>query len=312
MNMESKDEGELEIVRPYEPNFSTPQYRAVIRDTRLSLEARALLWLLSDLPKTFKPKKTFLYRFCGIRRTKLERISKELRKVGALSIETIQLDEAGAQKRNLEADEKGVEREKRWRAGQIVGSRWVLKHPRYWALEAPLRRIDGDKSPSAGKTGAREDRLPESPSAGQSATKVHQVYEGSDKKKQEAPKPEKSGSTDKGSRRDKLHGMRVWRKNGDERSSDDDDIDLLIDEFGLAEVKAAAAALADAHPNGVLPYPSEVEDELRRRTAQERRRQDRHRKLQANQADTDQGVLVGDDARGKLSRARKILNKGGN
>lgn len=98
--------------------MAVPVPRALVRDVRLSWAARGLYVFLWDLPQGWRPKSTHLAEMGPGGRDQMRRLLNELETVGALRMEIIRVGQ------------------------QVAGSRWVLRAPHLWAVEAPLK---GDK-----------------------------------------------------------------------------------------------------------------------------------------------------------------------
>lgn len=94
-----------EIVVPDYGVLVTPRW--VIKDTRLSAEARFLWLAMHGFGGTWQFRKAHLQKLCGVGSTKFERMTRELIELGFLTIETL-----------------------RGEGGRVTGSRYVLnQHP---------------------------------------------------------------------------------------------------------------------------------------------------------------------------------------
>lgn len=98
--------------------FTKPQYRAALRDTRLSWGARGLFSFLWDLPAGWRPNTRHLQSMGPEGRDAVSSRLRELEDVGALRLERI----AGED-------------------GRFCGTRWVVVSPTRWAREGGLKAV---------------------------------------------------------------------------------------------------------------------------------------------------------------------------
>lgn len=158
-------DGALDLQRDGEFDFAKPQFRALLRDGRLSFAARGLFQFLWDLPRGWRPNRAHLVKMSGAGKDALARLRRELEAVGGIRIEAIRLTTHEAEARNA----ANPDRPRPFRAGQVVGTRWVLRSPHLWAVETPLTPENDEKPcgttvpPSAGKPDSRSSRLSENP-----------------------------------------------------------------------------------------------------------------------------------------------------
>lgn len=264
------DDSGVSLKRRGEIKFAKPFVRALIRDGRLSFAARGLFVFLWDLPSGWEPNIRHLIKMSGAGRDALMRLRRELEQVGGVEVEAIRLTSEQA------ADRNAVDPERRhpYRAGQVVGSRWVLVAPDLWAIEMPLNE----------KAGRQKDREPEKPALGNNESRSHPPSENpttrftdSDgsasleglamegKQQQSANAPPAAARTFK--TECERHSVRVWRQNGQVGGDDDKKVDVLLAEFGAEAVESVGKSLAEKDSDGNLPLPSTVAKELRRRAA---------------------------------------------
>lgn len=134
--MQETDHG-VNISRRGEFGFAKPQFRALVRDGRISFAARGFFQFLWDLPHGWRPRVSHLVKMSGgSGKDALTRLRRELESVGGLAVEPIRLgyDEA------VEKNATHSDRPRPYRAGQVVGTKWVLFSPQLWAIEMPLDR----------------------------------------------------------------------------------------------------------------------------------------------------------------------------
>lgn len=160
-------ETDIALGREGDIDFAKPLARALLRDGRLSFAARGLFAFLWDLPAGWRVRPSHLAKMSGAGKDALKRLRRELEQVDALEIREIRLTAGEAVTRN-EAD---PDRLRPYRAGQVVGSRWVLFAPHLWAVELPLggavkplKTLDQSgthrdaENPTLGVTDSRQDR----------------------------------------------------------------------------------------------------------------------------------------------------------
>ena len=151
-------EGLGEIAFESDFDFARPQFRAALRDGRLSWGARGLFAFLWDLPRGWRLNSLHLSRMGKDGRDATRARLKELEKVGALRRETL-----------------------RDPSGRVSGRRWVVVSADRWAVAMSLGGLPASGFP----TESREIRLSANPAVGKPAAKVHQASEGSPSKKRE-------------------------------------------------------------------------------------------------------------------------------
>lgn len=156
----------IPLERRGEFDFAKPQFRAVLRDGRLSFGARGLFQFLWDLPEGWSPRPCHLLKMSGAGKGALGRLRRELEEVGGLVVEAIRLTAEQAQERN-DADPS---RSKQYRAGQVVGSKWVLFSPHLWAKAMPL---NANLETWLAAVAQEEDRDAENPTVGVSDCRKH-------------------------------------------------------------------------------------------------------------------------------------------
>ncbi len=248
------------IERRGETKFAKPFPRALIRDGRLSFAARGFFAFLWDMPANWKPRMCHLVKMSAAGRDALLRLRRELEAVGGLTVEVVRLTREEAEEWNA----GDPARRRPYRAGQVVGSRWVLMSPEFWAVEMPLKiEIDrATENPAAGDAGDRPDLPPAKP-----PLRFTQA-QGSSKQKQQPSSTSKPARPSATAFKEECerHGVKIWRENG-LAGSDDEKLNKLIAEHGIESVEAAARQLSIAHVDGDLPLPSAVVKELRRRSA---------------------------------------------
>ena len=133
--------------------FAQPIHRAVLRDARLSFDARGLFSMVWDFPKKFQLNKRQLMNMAaGIRQSRLNNMMKELRRVGALEYSPTKLDQEGADALNK------MKGKKVYKAGQLVGQTWIAHHPKRWAVEHDLRGNPLKPLPNGASTVCRKNR----------------------------------------------------------------------------------------------------------------------------------------------------------
>jgi len=98
--------------------MAVPVPRALVRDARVSWAARGLFIFLWDLPEGWAPRSSHLKKMGPGGRDAMRSILRELEAVGALRLEKIRT------------------------AQRVVGTRWVVRAPALWALEAPLAEVE--------------------------------------------------------------------------------------------------------------------------------------------------------------------------
>lgn len=236
----------LSLDRRGEFDFAKPQFRALIRDGRLSFAARGFFQFLWDLPAGWDPRPAHLVKMSGAGREALMRLRRELEAVGGLKVEAVRLTSEEAAERNA----KDPDRRQPYRAGQVVGSRWVLFSPHLWAREMPL---DADVDewrdretgfPSLGLSGSRSCRQPEN-----QPLRFTDV-EGSPRRKQQHESTTSAAARRRGDEKI-IAGIESWTP------SDVDGIKALVAEHGAEHVAEVASGLTPAAGHRA-PYLSAV------------------------------------------------------
>lgn len=97
--------------------YCKPIERAVLRDARLTFEARGLFCFLWDLPTGWEANSRHLANMSPRRRTAVLSILRELQGVGAMRIEPVIRD------------------------GKLAGRVWIIRAPYLWAIEAPIGKL---------------------------------------------------------------------------------------------------------------------------------------------------------------------------
>lgn len=162
--------------------FSQPIHRAVLRDRRLSLEARGLFALVWDFPKSFVINKRQLINMAdGIRPSRIDSVFKELTRIGAFVFKARRLTKEHAEV--LSEQNNG---ERTYKAGQLAGQVWLVRHPKNWAIEHDLKGNPLKPLPNGASTVCQKNRptvktvVREKPCDGFfTPHKVHQVSKGS-------------------------------------------------------------------------------------------------------------------------------------
>jgi len=139
--------------RGREENWSTPQYRAALRDARLSWAARGLFAWLWDLPRGWVLRSLHLAEMGPDGKDAVRSRLRELENVGAVRKQAIRGDD-----------------------GKVRGSRWIIVSPAMWAVEAslkPQKDLQGK-----GDTESRISRLSDFPTVEEPSPKVLQERKG--------------------------------------------------------------------------------------------------------------------------------------
>lgn len=201
-------DGEYELEREGEIRQARQFPRALLRDFRLSFSARGLFAFLWDLPTGWRIRASHLSSCGPQRRDAIRTILRELVAVKAIRIERV-----------------------RGEKGRLSGTKWILRSPHLWAIEAPLRKADAPKPASSHEsTEERETRPSGSQTFGNAPTKVLTNYKFS-------------------SSFDLVNGIAVWN------SKDREAADQILADFGVDKV-----ALAVEHINSQNkdPLPGRV------------------------------------------------------
>ncbi len=257
-----------------ETDFTKPLKRAVLRDARLSWGARGLFSFIWDLPNSWECHKSHLVEMSPGGRSRLNGLISELQAVGAIKIEPRRLSEAEAIAATAAATAKGLE--KNYKAGQVLGWRWIIKHPDTWAVESPLSTTYTTTNPSQsrpkpksgfptyGKPDLRKNRLTGNPCDGKPTPKVLQ-YKGSEKEgypiEAEAETLQKNAAAPGGEikkpsippkqkvRSHSSAGVECWNE------EDKDESTRLEERHGVEKVMEVVEKLKE---EGVKPLPSRV------------------------------------------------------
>lgn len=245
-----------------ETDFTRPIKRAVLRDARLSWGARAIFCFIWDLPRGWSCNRSHLMTMAPEGRTRMDRLIGELQAVGAIFIEPRNLNLAEALAETEAAAEKGIK--KKYRAGQLKGWRWIIKHPDEWAVESPLStgHPTSDSSqprskpkagfPSFGKSVTRKVRNSKKPFIGKPPPKGL-LLEGYPNKAEEAasagevekiPSPAKAKKPSRS-----VAGILCWNE------EDKIEATRLEEAFGLETVRATVQKL---EAEMVSPLPLKV------------------------------------------------------
>lgn len=108
------------------------------RDARLSWGARGLYAFLRGLPAGWSANRADLLDRAPEGRAALQRLIKELSRVGALVITPKRINEDDARRMNEAAVDAGGD--KKYRRGQVTGQKWVVRSAGNWAVELPLSK----------------------------------------------------------------------------------------------------------------------------------------------------------------------------
>lgn len=164
--------GRIQILRGSDDTrFAKPLKRALLRDSRLSYGARGLFAMLWDFPWDWVFYASHIVGMSPNGITQLKNYLKELRNVGALEILPRQLSSEEALEFN-KANPNAT-----YRAGQIVGKKWILNNPDLWAIEAPLfnaNSVDTQDLPNDRFSNSRQNQQSEKPCVDKPAAKVLQ------------------------------------------------------------------------------------------------------------------------------------------
>lgn len=125
----------VKFTRPERAYAAVPN--AMLRDGSLSTDARFLLCLVMSYSENFEFSRGTLQAATGWGRDKLQRVSKELREAGWLTVEAIRDDK-----------------------GQLHGSTWVIH-------DTPVQHIVSNDNTESLKTRFSADREPENPVTGE-------------------------------------------------------------------------------------------------------------------------------------------------
>ena len=126
IQFDHEDRDELALTRP--------MHRAVLRDRRLSFAARALFMTVWDFPKNFSVNKNQLSNMTNEKPGHIKSLFKELLKIGGFETKPMRLTKERAAELNKKWQGKKV-----YRAGQVVGQTWLVRHPKNWAIEHNLK-----------------------------------------------------------------------------------------------------------------------------------------------------------------------------
>ncbi|WP_319241841.1 hypothetical protein [uncultured Propionivibrio sp.] len=219
--------------------YAKPQYRAVLRDGRLSFGARGLFQFLWDLPKGWKPRISHLVTMSGgSGRDALTRFRQELESVGAVIVEPVRLSKEEANERNAE----NTERLRKYRAGQVVGTKWILVSPTRWAVEMPL---GGDAKLQQHHSQNEAYPDPENPGLGVSGARPFRMSEN-----QTLRFTKKEGAPNKDSPTTYLDAKNAHRENGPEgeflKNADENDMRAALITLAKKRAKSDPSAWADS------------------------------------------------------------------
>ena len=226
--------------------------RAVLRDDRISLGAKGLFVLIMDLPDNWRARPSHIAEFTNTGKNSLSTLRKELESVGALTVEPIRLSQE-------EATALNARDSKCYRAGHVVGTRWVLADPKLWAIEKPLTKKRKEQSRVAGSPPVDDADSRRPRDSNNRQVRYSMNCKGIEQEKQQdgnlqnAATPCSDLIQSRRRRGDETieHGVEIWT------DGDIGRLKSLIAKFGVARVEGAAASLTPAagHP---APFVSAV------------------------------------------------------
>ena len=226
--------------------------RAVLRDDRISLGAKGLFVLIMDLPDNWGARPSHIAEFTKTGKHLLSTYRKELEGVGGLRVEPIRLSDKEAAALNARDS-------KCYRAGHVVGTRWVLADPKLWAIEQSLTKKRKEQSRVAGSPPVDDADGRQPRDSNNRPVRYSMNCKGVEQEKQQdgnlqnAATPCSDLTQPRRRRGDETieHGVEIWT------DSDIARLKSLIAKFGVARVEGVAASLTPAAGH-LAPYVSAV------------------------------------------------------